>query len=68
MLLCNDSLVSEWKVFRALALQEYQFQIAYRKGALHDNADSLSRRDNVDPSLPTAATMISTGIPLQATQ
>ena len=30
---------------RALALQEYDFQIVYRQGSLNANADALSRLD-----------------------
>ena len=29
---------------RALALQEFDFHIVYRKGAQHGNVDALSRR------------------------
>ena len=59
-----EGLLARW----ALALQEYQFQIVYRKGTLHGNADSLSRRGEVDDSLQAAATMIQTGMSLQTLQ
>ena len=59
-----EGLLVRW----ALELQEYQFQIVYRKGVLHGNADSLSQKDDVDTSIPAATTMVSSGIPLQTLQ
>ena len=37
-----EGLLSRW----ALAIQEYDFDIQYRKGALNTNADALSHRDS----------------------
>ena len=42
----------------ALAIQEYNFRIVYRKGAQNGNADALSRRGWPDPS-PCAVTLAS---------
>jgi len=59
-----EGLLVRW----ALALQEYHFKIVYCKGVLHGNADSLSRKDDVDTSIPAATTMVSSGIPLKVAQ
>ena len=54
-----EGLLCRW----ALALQEYSFTIAYRKGITNANADSLSRRDIT--TVPMAATFCDMGIPPQ---
>ena len=48
-----EGLLCRW----ALALQEYDFTIKYRKGSLNANADALSRC--IHPETSTAATQIS---------
>ena len=49
-----DGLLARW----ALAIQEYDITITYRKGCLNNNADSLSRRPN-----PVAATTRTSELP-----
>jgi len=39
--LSSEGLLCRW----ALAIQEYDFHISYKKGSLNSNADALSRRD-----------------------
>ena len=47
----------------ALALQEYNFTIEYRKGSHNDNADALSRRrETVGRASHLAATRSTTGV------
>ena len=41
----------------ALSIQEFNFDIAYRKGSLNTNADALSRRDQPHCSEVTALTV-----------
>ena len=48
-----EGLLCRW----ALAMEEYNFQIVYRKGTLNGNADALSRRPN---PISTPVTMTST--------
>ena len=48
-----EGLLCRW----ALAMQEYDFTIKYRKGNLNANADALSHR--VHPKVSTAATQVS---------
>ena len=55
-----EGLLCRW----ALALQEYDFTIKYRKGSLNANADALSRC--IHPETSTAATQIS-GDPFKVT-
>jgi len=43
---------------RSLALQEYDFQIKYRKGTQNGNADTLSQCMETEPVLPSAPTVI----------
>ena len=52
-----EGLLCRW----ALALQEYSFTIVHRKGILNANADSLSRRDQKEITVPTAATFCNLG-------
>ena len=49
-----EGLLSRW----ALAIQEYDFQIQYRKGSLNGNADALSRRDGSPPTEDQCAVTI----------
>ena len=57
-----EGLLCRW----ALSLQEYSFTIVYRKGITNANADSLSRRDHDNATVPAAATFCTIGIPPQA--
>ena len=52
-----EGLLCRW----ALALQEYSFTIVHRKGILNANADSLSRCDQKEITVPTAATFCNLG-------
>lgn len=47
----------------ALALQEFDFTIVYRKGSLNGNADALSRRDHPQGSVAHTATTVAMSPP-----
>ena len=48
-----EGLLCRW----ALAIQEYDFQISYRKGSLNANADALSRQDSAETKDHCAVTV-----------
>ena len=48
-----EGMVCHW----ALSIQEFNFDIAYRKGSLNTNADALSHRDQPQPPEVTALTV-----------
>ena len=52
-----EGLLCRW----ASALQKYSFTIVHHKGILNANADSLSRRDHREITVPTAATFCTLG-------
>ena len=58
MHLWNSWDLNRWKVCCrwALSIQEFDFDITYRKGSLNTNANALSRRDQPDPVETTALT------------
>ena len=56
-----EGLLCRW----ALALQEYDFQITYRKGSQNGNADALSRCTNAQPLVPSAPTVILPTFPVE---
>jgi len=49
-----EGLLCRW----SLALQEYDFQIKYRKGTQNGNADALSRCMETQPVVPSAPTVV----------
>ena len=49
-----EGLLARW----ALAIQEYDFTITYRKGLEHGNADAFSRKEYSDPEHAAATTQL----------
>ena len=49
-----EGLLARW----ALAIQEYDFTITYRKGLEHGNADALSRKEYSDSEHAAATTQL----------